>query len=415
MRNKGRSETSRLTLLGRVFLNRLRYHDPAGGSEVPIDLLVDKAQELVSLGVVELLCHLGIDSASFARATKNLGRTTGLLISEELLRRLVEREGKLVQRARHGEQLELDFKAVECTTNAGPCAGAAEEGKGSTATPGTGKTTRVYVGMDGFMVPLVTQAEKDKRRKKAKERRKRLQRRPNGPKLRPLPTAKAGADQRYKEFKTVNLYDQDQKHRYVETTAGDCNAAGKVLARMACEVRLRAAAEKIAVSDGAEWIWKQFDRRVPYLDAKVLDFYHLAEHVHEARRLIFGSEDAAGKAWAERALDAVRHGGYEPFWAMLVELRVQLAVNASRLEAADALMTYVAERRALMDYPRCERMGWDVGSGSTESMCGAMNHRLKLRGMRWDRDNAQAMAALESLEQMDAWPVWIKTRVASQN
>jgi hypothetical protein len=67
-------------------------------------------------------------------------------------------------------------------------------------------TTRVYFGSDGVMVPLVTDAEKKARRQKSK--RKRRQR---GRKARPLPPPKAGADQKYKEFKIVAYYDETQR------------------------------------------------------------------------------------------------------------------------------------------------------------------------------------------------------------
>jgi hypothetical protein len=385
--------------MGRVMLRRTRYHDALSGSEVPIDVLVDKAQGLITLGVVEVASRLAIDSASFERAAGNLLRTAGLSISPELLRQVVEHQGKLLLEAQRSEQLELDFSAGGCTTR---------------ERPDKQEITRVYLGMDGVMVPVITQAEKDKRRARARERRKHLPRQV-GRHRRPLPTIKAGADQHYKEFKIVTLYDQDQKHRYVRATSKDCEAAGKLLARAACEVHLRAAAEKVAVADGADWIWNQVDRRVPYVDAKVLDFYHLSEHVHAARRLVFGEENAAGKAWVEAALHAVRHEGYEPFWSMLSQQRAAVARSKGKRAAMDGLMHYVAERRALMNYPRCDQMGWDVGSGSTESMCGAMTRRLKMRGMRWDRDNAEAMMALETLEQMDGWAAWLRCRIAAMN
>jgi hypothetical protein len=364
-----------------------------------VDALVDQSQQMISLGVAEIACRLAIDSASFQRAAGNLLRTAGLSISEERLRQLVENEGKLVLGAQRTEQLGLDFTAGDCTTRQCP------DGQ---------QTTRVYLGLDGVMVPVITQAEKEKRRAKAKEKRKHLPRR-RGVHRPPLPPAKKGTDERYKEFKVATLYDQERKHRYVRATFRDRATAGKLLARGAGELRLRTAAEKVAVSDGADWIWLQIDRCVPYVDAKVLDFYHLSEHVHAARRAVFGEEDEAGKTWAGQALHVVRHEGYEPFWSMLGEQRSQVRRSKLKCKAMDGLMHYVAERRELLDYPRCDSMGWDVGSGSTESMCGVMTRRLKMRGMRWDRDNAEAMMALETLEQMDNWSAWLRWRAASMN
>jgi hypothetical protein len=302
--------------------------------------------------------------------------------------------------AQRAEQLELDFMARDCTTCRRP------DGQ---------PTTRLYVGMDGVMVPVITQAEKQKRREKAQERRKRRPRGSGARRRRPLPPVKRGADQGYKEFKVVTLYDQEQQHRYVRATRQDHQAAGRLLAQGANQLRLRQARETVAVADGAEWIWKQMDRRVPYLDGQVLDFYHLAEHVHAARRTVFGEEDAAGKAWADEVLHTVRHEGYEPFWARLTQQRAQVARRPRLRAALDGLMAYVAERRTLLDYPRCDRMGWDVGSGSTESMCKALTRRLKQRGMRWDGDHAEEMMALETLAQTDSWAAWYRRRLAAGN
>jgi hypothetical protein len=94
-----------------VGLYRTRYYDPAGGSDAPVDRLVDESQHLITLGVAEVACRLAIDSASFGRAAGNLLRAAGLSISEESLRQLVEHEGKLVLEAQRTEQLELDFTA----------------------------------------------------------------------------------------------------------------------------------------------------------------------------------------------------------------------------------------------------------------------------------------------------------------
>ena len=383
--------------MGRVGLSRTRYYDPAGGSEVPLDDLVDEAGRLVTVGASEVACRLTIDSASFERAAGNL-RRVGLPIGEESLRKLVENEGKLLLAAQRAEQLELDFSASDCQT---------------TATPDHKPAARIYVGSDGVMVPVITDSEKLKRREKARQRRKRLPRR-KGRKRKPLPAVKPGADGPYKEFKIVTFYDQDQKHRYVRATRGDCKAAGKLMRRGAAELRIKAADQKLAVSDGAPWIWNQLELNVPCLDAKVLDFYHLSQHVHEAKRVLFGEKSAAGDAWVSDLLHAVRHDGYEPFWSKLVETRTGVRSPLKR-SALDGLMQYAAERKKMIIYPHCDQMGWDVGSGSTESMCNTMTRRLKLRGMRWDADNAEAMMAIETLEQCDAWAQWRKMRMASIN
>jgi len=363
---------------------------------VPVDKLVDQAGRWITLGVSEVACRLAIDSASFERAAHNLLRVAGWSISEESLRKLVEHEGELLLEAQRIEQLELDFSASDCRT---------------ASTPEPEPVTRIYLGSDGVMVPVTTEAEKLKRRKTVHEKRRSLPRRKG---RKPLSAMKHGADGPYKEFKIVTLYDQDQKHRYVRATRGDCHAAGKLMRRGIAELRVKAAKEKVVVADGARWIWNQVERNASCMEVRVLDFYHLSEHVHAAKREVFGEEAESGKAWVEPLLHAVRHEGYDPFWSKLVEARAGVRSPAKRL-ALDGLMQYVAERKELIIYPRCEQMGWDIGSGSTESMCNTMTRRLKQRGMRWNAENAEAMMALETLEQGNAWGAWRKMRASSMN
>ena len=261
--------------------------------------------------------------------------------------------------------------------------------------------------------PATTETEKLKRRNTVLEKRQQLPR-VKGHKRKPLSAMKHGADGPYKEFKIVTLYDQDQKHRYVRATRGDCSAAGTLMRRGVAELRVRAAAEKLIVADGAPWIWNQAALNASCMQEKVLDFHHLSEHVHAAKRVIFGEETESGKTWVDRLLHLVRHEGYEAFWSKLVETRTGVR-SPSKRSALDNLMHYVAEKKSMIIYPRCDQMGWDVGSGSTESMCNALTRRLKQRGMRWDTDNAEAMMALETLQQCDAWSNWRKMRLASVN
>ena len=55
----------------------------------------------------------------------------------------------------------------------------------------------------------------------------------------------------YKEFKLAVLYDEEQRRRYVCGTSGDHTQAGRMIGRMATQVQLPAAREKIANIDGA--------------------------------------------------------------------------------------------------------------------------------------------------------------------
>jgi hypothetical protein len=48
----------------------------------------------------------------------------------------------------------------------------------------------------------------------------------------------------------------------------------------------------------------------------------------------------------------------------------------------------------MTDYPYFRDLGYDTGSGPTESFCGCLTKRLKGSEMRWDNDHAEAVMAL---------------------
>ena len=60
-----------------------------------------------------------------------------------------------------------------------------------------------------------------------------------------------------------------------------------------------------------------------------------------------------------------------------------------------------------LDHEKCLNTarvkGWQIGSGPTESQCKLCTKRLKGHGRRWDRPNATAVAALDTLDRSGQW------------
>jgi hypothetical protein len=77
-------------------------------------------------------------------------------------------------------------------------------------------------------------------------------------------------------------------------------------------------------------------------------------------------------------------------------------------EALASLRDYVGKRVAMTDYPAFRQLGYDCGSGPTESLCGRLTDRLKGPGMRWDTSNAEAMMALAGLYHSGLWSTYWK-------
>jgi hypothetical protein len=363
---------------GRVELSRRRFGNKDQGSECPSDRLVDATEAAVSVGARQLCCREGTNARSFDRGRENLKHAAQVVVGEDQFRLLVESEGKAVLKASAEEQLELDWSASQCKTQ----------------TPDGKEVTRLYVSADGVLVSTTTQSEKDKRRVTVREKRRKLppQKRQ---KLRRLGAVKKGSDQRYKQIYVTCLYDQSHDHCLVGVTGKKVKGLKRLLKREAARVHLRAAVERLGMVDGAVCLRNNLDE-LP-LEAILLDFYHLSEHVGEAASKTLGAEPQAAKQWLTKVLHMLRHEGYDPFFQQLLDWRAPLRGNNRR--AADDLLKYVTTRQEMILYEKCDPRGWDVGSGPMESMCGVTTDRIKGRGRRWDMDNAEAMMALEALYQ----------------
>ena len=284
--NKGRQDFTALTINGRARLWPRRWHCPREGSSTPLDAWLDTRGRAISRGVREMACRLDGDGKDFDKAAANLARAARVPLGGETSRVLVETEGKRVSRARRSERLPVAWSATE--RRVGPRA----------------KTTRLYLGGDGVMVPLVTEAEKTARRRTLKRERRR-----RGQGARPLPPKKRGADQSYKGSKIVAFHDEAQAPRLVRGTRGDCDEAGRWMRRRARRIRLDLADQKGGNVAGSPRIRNQIRRRSPPPDGPGLDFYHLGENVPKARREIYGEGDESGQGWAGRWLPVSKHGG----------------------------------------------------------------------------------------------------------
>jgi hypothetical protein len=143
-----------------------------------------------------------------------------------------------------------------------------------------------------------------------------------------------------------------------------------------------------------------------------LDFDHLSENVHRARRQVFGEESDAGKSWAVELLHTFKQAGYQPAWDRLVAW--PSACRGKKRAAADHLLNYVSPRWDMINDPEFQRRGWQIGSGPTESRCKTSTFRLKGRGRRWNRRNAEAVAALTTLADSHQWPLYWLTPTMSK-
>jgi hypothetical protein len=378
-----------LTADGELVLERKYFWSKQCGGLCPADHLCGVAESSVSPGARELCCLMGI-AQDFAQAAEDLKRVGGLRVSKERLRGIVEGTARQARDVRDSGKLAPSWTARQAKTDHGP--------------------TRVYAGIDGVMVPTVTAKEKDKRRQKHVARRKQRQTAGVG-NTKPLPPRRAGTDQRYKEMKIGTFYDQDKTRRHSFVSEQDGKAFGKLLGTHAALIQLEAADCSLSLTDGAKWIWRAVITWLVCLSAVLLDFYHLAQHVHEAARCCLGETEAAG-AWAAEQLSQVKVGGAKALLAGIDALARQVRAPAKKKALRD-LRQYVHKRREMLDYPTALANGWDIGSGPTEATCKTHTLRLKRSGMKWDRDHAGDMMNLISLRESGQWRAYWTPRTAA--
>jgi hypothetical protein len=332
-----------------------------------------------------MVCRVGLEG-NYRKAATTLHRLSQIALSYQTLRDLFQREGQKVRTAKQKGELTPPFTARDCHVRAD-------------------EPTCLITGADGFQVPLITDAEQRKRRAKAKQRRRRL--RQQGHTLGPLPPRPVGADQKWKEAKLVTFYDPSGRHRYTAATTGNHQALGRLMRSHATQLRLNQADHKYSVSDGAEWIRRQYRQQLPMLDAMILDYYHFRDHTIACAQSVYGEGTDAASQWRKAFCTTMIRSGP-------VEALTELAVLGSKhrggkRQAITALQGYIAHHTDMLEYPRYIAKGYQTGSGPTESQCKSLASRLKGCGRRWNRSAINAHLALSCLynnsEQWTAyWP-----------
>ena len=351
---------------------------------IPTDAWLGLTEHRVSPGVREMCCREAL-RCSFEGASDNLERTAQLSLSGRHLREVVENEGRAVLQAQQKGTLRPAFTAAECTDQT------------------------VIVGADGVMVPQVTEEQKQKRRQTEAAHRAAEGRTSTAAVGRPV----VGSDGPYKEFKLVAFYDSDKSHCHVVATSGNHQVLGRLMRREARRLHWAEAQVTYALSDGAEWIENQCGRQLPMLDEHILDYRHARDHVIQTSHVLYKEGTDEAVHWREEMMSCLWEQG--PL-ALLDRLSpyLQRYRSGAKQEALKSLRDFVVKRVAMMDYPRFRQVGYDCGSGPTESLCGTLTDRLKGPGMRWDKSNAEAMMALGCVYHSGLWETyWKSQRVAA--
>jgi hypothetical protein len=172
-----------------------------------------------------------------------------------------------------------------------------------------------------------------------------------------------------------------------------------VLVLLARAVGYQNARLRAFVADGAHWLWKLAEDYFPSA-VQVLDWYHLAEHVHKAAGAVFGEGSAGAKAWAAARKEEL-WGGKAGAALAAVEQELKRTRAPTKRAALVELRTYLENNRGRVDYPRYRELGLPCGSGQVEAQCKTLvGGRCKQAGMRnWTYGGAEAVLRLRAAVQ----------------
>jgi hypothetical protein len=199
--------------------------------------------------------------------------------------------------------------------------------------------------------------------------------------------------------------------RLVTARIADCDRVGEGWRRDAARAGFNRGEAPTVIGDGAKWIWNQVERTMPGAE-RVVDIYHVSEHLHQCGSALHGPQTSEARRWArQRLVDLVRHGPSVLMW--LIEREAERWPHAAGRAALVALTNYLRPNLAGLRYADRLRRGRTIGSGQVEGACKTIiGRRLKLNSARWNPHMAENQAALCGLRYAGLWDAFWGTAVA---
>jgi hypothetical protein len=169
-----------------------------------------------------------------------------------------------------------------------------------------------------------------------------------------------------------------------------------VLLLMAREIGYANAPLRAFIADGSHWLWRVAEQ---YFGSavQILDWYHLAEHVHKAANIVHGEGSEEAKEWSKRLKDELCQG-HGNIALDLVRAELAKVRSPAKRDALQELQTYLENNLSRIDYPRYRELGLPIGSGQVEAQCKTLvGARCKQAGMRnWTYAGAEGVLRMRA-------------------
>jgi len=155
----------------------------------------------------------------------------------------------------------------------------------------------------------------------------------------------------------------------------------------------------VILGDGAKWIRNMCAEIFP--DAiQILDLFHLCENVYDYAKAAFKNDSTKYKPWSESVIDKFKAGKKEEALEQIENLTKKYKIPKQTVK----LPEYVSNNMDRIDYDKYVENGYYIGSGAIESGNKVIfQKRMKLAGMRWNKETAQRLLSLRAKFESGLW------------
>jgi hypothetical protein len=324
--------------------------------QFPVDVELDIENTELSPGVRRMLAAVGHEGP-FEQGRKQMELLAGLSVTTKAVERTAEAIGEDIEvRQQHERRRALQLKLP---IPLGP------------------RIPILYVEMDGTGIPVVQQETEGRAGKQDGQ---------------PAHTreAKLGCVFTQTRVDKEGYPVRDEASTSYVGAIESCEEFGCRLYAEAWQRGWARAEKKVALGDGAEWIWNQASLHFP--DAvQIVDLYHAREHLWSLGAKLYPHDSPAQKRWVMVRKDKLDEGEIERLVALL---RSQEASHPELAEDLRTAANYFEVNKDRMRYPKFRKQGLFVGSGVIEAGCKTVLGRLKRSGMFWTVRGANAIIAL---------------------
>lgn len=182
----------------------------------------------------------------------------------------------------------------------------------------------------------------------------------------------------------------------------------KLLMELCQNLELKKAKEIVCIGDGGVWIWNLFEKLIGELQitdktTQIVDFFHVAEHIHELAEVHMKKTAGEQKQWANTLVSLVRIGKFDQF-----EEAILTEANVWQLPELKKHLKYFQTQKQRMQYDQYEAHHFPIGSGIVESAIKrVINQKLKSPGIFWKIENIERMLQLRCALMAGRWNIFM--------